>query len=396
MRTLAIMLFGLWASLCHAQTWLSFPAATGYVTIGDLDVPGTQLTVECLYTSTNAASVDLVSKHASPADVNYLLRRTHAELSTTSGFISTPSTCPPDENTCRHAAMVYNGSTLSFYLNGQLNGQVPMTGNMILNNYQTMFGNYACCFGGEQFFGFMNEVRIWNVARSQAQIQSFMFTSLPSPPTQVGLQAYYIFNSLTNLQGNATWNGSMAGTASIGAVNPMCPGLSPLCVILGNQFDRFTLTPAAGGLRFDWIWNGELPSHYLLEAGPEPHRCLAIQRIDARQDSHRLAPLPRENTWFRLGAVLPNGEAVYSNAVEYTAPLGDRITLMQVENEVQVVLPQPTHALWRWTDLAGRLLGTGESMNTSFMIPLPTATQGWMVLEVVADGKRHTLKCQPR
>lgn len=110
-----------------AQSWLSLPANTGYVDIGDLDIPGTALTIEALYTSTDPASVDLVSKHSNPGDVNYLLRRTHGELTTSGGFFSTPQVCPPDENTCRHAAMVYDGSTLSFYLNGQLNGQVAQS-----------------------------------------------------------------------------------------------------------------------------------------------------------------------------------------------------------------------------------------------------------------------------
>lgn len=112
-----------------AQTWLSLPSATGYVDIGDLDVPGNQLTVEALYTSTDPSSVDLVSKHASPSDVNYLLRQTHCELTTTSGFLSTPATCPPQQNTCWHAAMVYDGVNLQFFLNGQLNGTVPFNGH---------------------------------------------------------------------------------------------------------------------------------------------------------------------------------------------------------------------------------------------------------------------------
>ena len=215
MKTFWIGIALLCGGLCFGQTWLSLPAATGYAAIGDLDVAGNQLTVEALYTSTNPASVDLVSKHASPADVNYLLRQTHGELSTTGGFTSTPSICPPDQNTCRHAAMVYDGVNLSFYLNGQLNGQVAINGTMIQNNHQALIGNYGCCFGGEQFYGFIDEVRIWNVARTQAQIQSFMFAPLPTPTTQVGLQAYYSFSSLYNLQGNPAWNASVAGTASI-------------------------------------------------------------------------------------------------------------------------------------------------------------------------------------
>ncbi len=386
----------LFASFCFGQTWLSLPANTGYVALGDLDVPGTQLTVECLYTSTNPASVDLVSKHAGPGDVNYLLRRTHAELTTGSGFASSPAVCPPDENTCRHAAMVYNGTTLSFYLNGQLNGQVAMSGNMVQNNHQALVGNYGCCFGGEQFFGFIDEVRIWAVARTQAQIQTFMFIPLPTPTTQTGLLAYYSFNSAINLQGNALFNGSVAGTASLGNANPTCVALTPVCVILGGSFDRFTVSPEGDGLQLDWEWNGVTPQHFLLETGPTPSELTAIQDIEPMHNSLSLRHQPMQATWYRLSAITGNGEVVSSNAVEFAPGQQEHpLSAFQINHSVQVTTTLPMSVKWRIHNLAGQELGHGERFSTGkFEIPLPENVQGIVFVTVIGEGKQVVVKCQ--
>ena len=385
----------LFASFCFGQTWLSLPANTGYVALGDLDVPGTQLTVECLYTSTNPASVDLVSKHAGPGDVNYLLRRTHAELTTGSGFASSPAVCPPDENTCRHAAMVYNGTTLSFYLNGQLNGQVAMSGNMVQNNHQALVGNYGCCFGGEQFFGFIDEVRIWAVARTQAQIQTFMFIPLPTPTTQTGLLAYYSFNSAINLQGNALFNGSVAGTASLGNANATCVALTPVCVILGGSFDRFTVSPEGDGLQLDWEWNGVTPQHFLLETGPTPSELTAIQDIEPMNNSLSLRHQPMQATWYRLSAITANGEVVSSNAVEFV-PEKQNATFFakQIDNQVQVSVTEPMEIQYSVYDVSGkRILDGCHLVSNELRFDLPTMN-GFYLVKLMGIGKQKTIRCR--
>ncbi len=395
MKALSIGIALLWAVSCYGQTWLSLPAATGYVDIGDLDVPGNQLTVEALYTSTNAASVDLVSKHSGPPNVNYLLRRTHAELSTTSGFSFTPQICPPDENTCRHAAMVYDGVNLRFYLNGQLNGQVPFTGTMIQNNFQTLIGNLGCCFSGEQFFGFIDEVRIWNVARTQVQVQTFMFAPLPTPTTQIGLQAYYSFNSLTNLQGNPAWNGTIAGTASIGSANPICSALTSVCVILGGKFERFTAGTQAGGLQLDWKWAGEAPQYFLLEGGSEPASLSPLQQIDGSESTVWIANAPHVPTWLRVAALSRNGERTESNSVLFMpSAQTNGLRLEPAAGHVNVIVPQPMHLQWRIVDAAGRLHAAGQiDAVGDVQIPLPHLTSTMLIVQVTALGQTKVIKC---
>ncbi|MEK7224986.1 MAG: hypothetical protein AAB221_04805, partial [Bacteroidota bacterium] len=87
---------------------------------------------------------------------------------------------------------------------------------------------------GTNFFGYINEVRIWNVARTQAELQTYMNTSLPGPTTQAGLLGYYTFDDLLNKQGNAAYNGTLNGGATINNTNPNCIFTADSCAVISN------------------------------------------------------------------------------------------------------------------------------------------------------------------
>jgi gliding motility-associated-like protein len=217
------------------------PAATNWVAVGDLDVPGNQLTVEALiyYTGT---SIDIVSKHTNPGDVNYLLRIGGFEITTTSGFAAFGGAAAAGvtlvPNRMYHLAATYDGAMLKYYVNGCLTGQMAWTGNMVQNNLTTAIGNMSTC-QCEQFIGYIDEVRIWNVARTQAQIAANM-TNLPTPTTQPGLLGYWKFDGdMINQQGNPAYDGVPVGAPqfqqvplpyptalfeSVTSSNPVCAG----------------------------------------------------------------------------------------------------------------------------------------------------------------------------
>jgi len=211
------------------NNWLNTQTAGSSITVGDLDISGNQITVEAVfnrnnpYVGTYQYAGDLVSKHNLPSDVNYLLRPNSAEITTTNGYFITPPICNIVLNKTYHAALVYDGSTLKFYRNGFLMSQIPATGNLFLNDFITTIGDYS--FGpplGTNFRGYINEVRIWNVARTQTEVRTFMNSSLPNPTTQVGLKGYYTFDNLINKQGNSLFNGTLNGSATISNTNPLC------------------------------------------------------------------------------------------------------------------------------------------------------------------------------
>jgi len=229
------------------KTWAALPSEPAYVDIGDLDISGTQLTIEATANRTSFLSAgvftnsDLVSKHTSTNDANYTLRPNYGFVATTNGFFSTPQACEISLNKTYHYAMVYDGATLKFYRDGYLMGQTAATGNLVLNNLNTTIGWIPSHNLHENFVGFINEVRVWNVARTQAQIQANMTNSLPNPTTQPGLLAYYTFDDLQNKQGNSSWNGTLGGGASINATNPNCSFVTDSCTVpIGGIINDYT------------------------------------------------------------------------------------------------------------------------------------------------------------
>ena len=220
-------------TICSAQTcnnWLYNQIVGSSVSIGDLDVPGNQITVEATINRTvpyvpgvqQNSEGDVVSKHNGPEDINYLLRPNHAYITTSDGFFGTPDICEIELNKTYHLALVYDGSTLKFYRDGFLLSQVVATGNLIQNNWKTRFGLYDPSIWQTQFIGYINEVKIWNIARTQAQIRANMKIPLSFPTTQNGLLAYYTFDNLINKQGNSAYDGQLIGNASINQTNTNC------------------------------------------------------------------------------------------------------------------------------------------------------------------------------
>jgi hypothetical protein len=83
-------------------------------------------------------------------------------------------------NSWHHVAAVYDGTAMKIYIDGELKAQLNITitiGNA--NNSNLLIGE-SPGFPGRVFNGKIDEVRIWNSARTQSQIQSTMNTILTS------------------------------------------------------------------------------------------------------------------------------------------------------------------------------------------------------------------------
>lgn len=196
-----------------SQQCLNLTSLPQWVNIGDLDVTGNQITVEALVYY--QGGVNILSKHTNPSNVNYLLRTGTFELTTTNGFylMNNPYAGSMLPNTWYHVAGTYDGSFIRYYVNGCLIIEQPATGNLVNNNLDAAIGSQSNT-PAEQYYGKIDEVRIWNIARTEAQISNNMF-NLPSPTTQPGLLGYYKMDgNVLNIQGNATYNGSWVGSAA--------------------------------------------------------------------------------------------------------------------------------------------------------------------------------------
>jgi hypothetical protein len=101
---------------------------------------------------------------------------------------------------------VYDGSNMSIYVNGVRAGQQYITGSIAVSSQSLLIGNspgYPTRF----FDGKIDEVRLFNVARTEAQIRSDMCNTLTG--TETGLVNYWQFNNgsgttLTDVVGSST------------------------------------------------------------------------------------------------------------------------------------------------------------------------------------------------
>jgi hypothetical protein len=114
-------------------------------------------------------------------------------------FTATP-TLPlplPESNTVipllewNYVAVSFDGEIVSFYLNGELNGQHAVTGPLEINEEPLIIG--ADFPGGDEFwFGCIDELRIWNKSLKKTHIKAAM-TGHASPLASA-LVAYWRFD----------------------------------------------------------------------------------------------------------------------------------------------------------------------------------------------------------
>ncbi len=106
---------------------------------------------------------------------------------------------PISIQTWYHVAFIGDRTSASIFLNGKL---VKTSAVSIGGSFECRNGFHIGTCGGAKycFAGEMSEVRIWNVARSQAEIQAGMSKRLIG--TEPKLISYYPLNGLTNLFDN--------------------------------------------------------------------------------------------------------------------------------------------------------------------------------------------------
>lgn len=100
-------------------------------------------------------------------------------------------------NTWYHVAVTYNGSVESIYINGSVDTSYSTSGNVSTPLYTENisigaynWNNFTQRWGF--FNGFIDELRVWNISRTQALIQAMMNSELSG--TEPGLMGYWRFN----------------------------------------------------------------------------------------------------------------------------------------------------------------------------------------------------------
>lgn len=103
-----------------------------------------------------------------------------------------------------HVAATYDGSTMKIYVDGVMVASMfDPNINFSSDNQNLMIGSWSNI--GRHLHGSVDEVRVWNITRTAAQIQHYMNCELPNPLTESGLVAYYRFNQGTDAGDNTAF-----------------------------------------------------------------------------------------------------------------------------------------------------------------------------------------------
>jgi hypothetical protein len=247
-------------------------------------------------------------------------------------------------NEWNHVTATYDNDKLRLYVNGLPVGVYNISGPIATSAGVLRIGGNTVW--GEFFKGLIDEIRIYNVALTQAQIQIDMQRTvepgaLPPATALTGLVAAYGFNeglgtSLTDSSGNGN-NGAIAGAAWTGGVSGQAlsfDGIDDLVAVADSAsldlttgmtleawvkpsalgpFNTVLMKQAADGLRYSLYANGggPNPATYVRVAGADYH-VVGNEPGLPHGHSHAL-PL---NQWTHLVGTYGGGELrLYANGV---------------------------------------------------------------------------------
>ncbi|MCD6013653.1 MAG: type sorting protein, partial [Flavipsychrobacter sp.] len=233
-------------------------------------------------TSTNIQNV-VCKSQCSGSNNGYIFPRTDNAWTNMNGYLHIAGswrvlTGPaPSANVWHHCALTYNGSTILMYIDGVQVASMSQSGSITTNSNPLSIGVQVGC-SSEHFGGAVDEVKIWNTARSQSQIQADMNCDAAQ---NANLVAYYRFdegtasgtntgittvvdysgNSLCGTLNNLALTGSTSNyiTGAIGSCNTITlgspgsfSGNSPVCVgstiTLGNANTGGTWSTASSNV----------------------------------------------------------------------------------------------------------------------------------------------------
>jgi hypothetical protein len=207
-------------SPCNAGTALSFDGVDDYVRIPGFlaNAPTTEVTVE-FWQKVTAAAIQstfcqslYVPGSIFNAHVPYNNGTVYWDFGDIAGNAGRLSYTPSVSlvGTWQHFALVasQSGNYMRIYRNGVLEASKTGMTPLVRANLDLILGG---AFVGVPYGGLLDEFRIWNVARSQADIQATMYHALPLP--QSGLVAYWRFD-----EGPSVTAGDSSGYGNTGTL----------------------------------------------------------------------------------------------------------------------------------------------------------------------------------
>ena len=130
------------------------------------------------------------------------------------------------ENTWTHVAITLSAGTLTYYINGVASGTAAVTFSQDTQPMNIGRQQPTACVCNH-FNGSMDELRLWNVVRTQSQLQTNMNSTIPT--NSAGLVAYYKFDEGTGTTtADATGNGNNGTLVNANGITWQVPTTSPV------------------------------------------------------------------------------------------------------------------------------------------------------------------------
>jgi hypothetical protein len=178
-------------------------------------------------------------------------------------------------NTWAHVACTYDGANQNLYVNGVFQGSVAVGAIPKINTQSILIGGRTATAPQQFFAGDIDEVRIWNYARTSCQINSYMNCEIAT--SESGLVANYHFNQ------------GVAGNTNT--------GITSISDASGNSNTGTLINSALAGTSSNWVAPGGVVSGFT--APSIPASCLgAALNVDGVND-HVVVP---NNTSLQVGA----------------------------------------------------------------------------------------------
>jgi|GEM_PF-2975180 len=247
-------------------------------------------------------------------------------------FGSNGTASPPFNLTAdvwQHLAIVVGSGTKTIYINGTAVVTETGLGNNFYNGNESLrLGAWGG--GGRHWNGVMDEVRIWNTARTQTEIQNFQNAGLTG--TESGLIALYNFNEGVAGSDNAgltivpdvtinNYNGTLMNFALSGTTSNFVTG--PSITILPLSLSSFTAARQNNAVALAWsTFTEQNTVAFEIERSNDNRRYTSIGNVKAAGNSSTVKTYTftdmqpfASNNFYRLKTTATDGKVTYSGVV---------------------------------------------------------------------------------